>query len=40
MSLFGDRAWWLPGWVGKLLPAISVEGDAYFAKQEAAKRQG
>ena len=25
--LFGEAAWWLPGWLDKLLPHISVEGE-------------
>lgn len=28
MSLLGDRAWWLPRWLDRLLPTISVEGAA------------
>ena len=26
MELLGDRNWWLPGWLGRLLPKIDVEG--------------
>jgi putative drug exporter of the RND superfamily len=26
MELLGDRNWWLPGWLDRLLPAIRVEG--------------
>jgi RND superfamily putative drug exporter len=26
VTLLGDRAWWLPGWLDKLLPNISLEG--------------
>jgi uncharacterized membrane protein YdfJ with MMPL/SSD domain len=25
--LFGEAAWWLPGWLDKVLPHISVEGE-------------
>jgi uncharacterized membrane protein YdfJ with MMPL/SSD domain len=25
--LFGGAAWWLPGWLDKILPHISVEGE-------------
>lgn len=28
MALLGDRAWWLPAWLERLLPAIDIEGDA------------
>ncbi len=27
MFLLGDRAWWLPGWLDRLLPEIHVEGS-------------
>ena len=26
MELLGDRNWWLPGWLDRLLPEIQVEG--------------
>ena len=35
MVLLGERAWWLPGWLDKLLPHISIEGEEYFAKKDA-----
>jgi RND superfamily putative drug exporter len=35
MVLLGKRAWWLPGWLDKLLPHISIEGEEYFAKRDA-----
>lgn len=27
MTVLGDRAWWLPGWLDRLLPSVSLEGD-------------
>ncbi len=30
MTLFGKACWWLPRWLDKLLPQISVEGGEYF----------
>lgn len=27
MALLGDRAWWLPRWLDRLLPNLDVEGD-------------
>ncbi|QZY27763.1 MMPL family transporter [Nocardioides coralli] len=27
MAVFGDRAWWLPRWLDRLLPDLDVEGD-------------
>ena len=35
MVLLGKRAWWLPGWMDKLLPHVSIEGEEYFAKRDA-----
>jgi RND superfamily putative drug exporter len=28
MELLGDRNWWLPRWLDRLLPRIDVEGEA------------
>jgi RND superfamily putative drug exporter len=36
MVLLGRRAWWLPGWLGRLVPHISIEGEEFFAKRDAA----
>jgi len=30
MALIGRAAWWLPGWLDRLLPRINVEGRGYF----------
>ncbi len=27
MALLGDRNWWLPGWLDRILPKVSVEGS-------------
>jgi len=35
MSLLGESCWWLPRWMGRALPRISVEGAEYFARREA-----
>jgi len=39
MVLAGKRMWWLPAWLDRLLPHVSIEGEEYFAKRdtEAAK---
>jgi RND superfamily putative drug exporter len=37
MVLLGKRAWWLPGWLDRLLPHVSIEGEDYFAKRDAEK---
>ncbi len=36
MALLGDKAWWMPRWLDRLLPRISVEGDEYFRERDAA----
>lgn len=28
MFLLGERAWWLPGWLDRILPRVDVEGEA------------
>jgi putative drug exporter of the RND superfamily len=35
MALMGDRAWWLPKWLDRILPPISIEGGEYFERREA-----
>ncbi|HEU4906046.1 MAG TPA: MMPL family transporter [Solirubrobacterales bacterium] len=39
MVLAGKRMWWLPAWLDRLLPHLSIEGEEYFAKrdEEAAR---
>jgi RND superfamily putative drug exporter len=33
MTLLGKASWWMPSWLGRRLPQISVEGEEYFAKR-------
>jgi RND superfamily putative drug exporter len=40
MVLLGHRAWWLPSWLGRLVPHVSIEGEEYFAKRDAAAARG
>jgi putative drug exporter of the RND superfamily len=35
MVLLGERAWWLPRWLDRILPHVSIEGEEYFAKRDA-----
>jgi RND superfamily putative drug exporter len=37
MVLLGKRAWWLPRWLDKLVPHISIEGEEYFKKRDAER---
>jgi len=30
MELLGERNWWIPGWLDRLLPRLNVEGDAHL----------
>jgi len=30
MSLFGKGTWYMPHWLDRILPNISIEGDKYF----------
>jgi RND superfamily putative drug exporter len=36
MVLLGKRAWWLPGWMERFVPHVSIEGQEFFAKRDAA----
>jgi RND superfamily putative drug exporter len=36
MSLVGRAGWWLPRWLDRGLPKLSIEGDEYFAERDAA----
>jgi len=35
MVLGGRRMWWLPAWLDRLLPHVSIEGEQYFARRDA-----
>jgi RND superfamily putative drug exporter len=39
MALMGDRAWWLPKWLDRILPPISIEGGDFFDKLDAEQRR-
>ncbi len=39
MVLLGDRAWWLPPSLEKIVPRISIEGEEYFAKRDATRTE-
>ena len=36
MVLLGRRMWWLPRWLDRGLPHVSIEGEDYFARRDAA----
>lgn len=39
MSLLGDRIWWMPVWLDRLLPHLDVEGSALVDKQRPPRRE-
>nr|WP_254594790.1 MMPL family transporter [Streptomyces sp. 8P21H-1] len=41
LALLGDKAWWLPRWLDRLLPNVDVEGDQLRKSlEEDARRPG
>jgi len=36
MALMGDANWWMPKWLEKITPRISIEGEEYFAERDRA----
>lgn len=32
MALFGDKVWWFPKWLDRMLPNLDIEGDKLIAK--------
>jgi RND superfamily putative drug exporter len=37
MVLLGKRAWWLPAWMERIVPHISIEGEEFFAARDAER---
>ncbi len=40
MALLGDKAWWLPDWLDRILPTFDVEGEVLTHKLEMANWPG
>ncbi|MFJ1888291.1 MULTISPECIES: MMPL family transporter [unclassified Streptomyces] len=40
LALLGDRAWWLPKWLAKVVPEVDVEGEKLNHAGPAALRPG
>jgi RND superfamily putative drug exporter len=38
MELLGDRNWWLPAWINRILPKIDVEGHHATHSEEASNK--
>jgi putative drug exporter of the RND superfamily len=39
MTLMGDKCWWIPNWLDKILPHVNIEGGDFFDKRSASKRE-
>jgi putative drug exporter of the RND superfamily len=39
MTLFGRASWWLPRWLDRVLPRISIEGEDYFAERDRERER-
>jgi RND superfamily putative drug exporter len=40
MELLGDRNWWLPGWLDRLLPHLDIEGDTPAGSEGSSASAG
>jgi putative drug exporter of the RND superfamily len=38
MALLGRAGWWMPAWLERATPELSIEGDEWFAARDAAAR--
>ncbi len=36
LALLGRRAWWMPRWLERITPPLSIEGEAWFERRAAA----
>lgn len=39
MSIFGDKVWWLPKWLDKILPNLDIEGEKLTQELEKEKAE-
>jgi RND superfamily putative drug exporter len=37
MSIVGDRIWWLPRWLDRLLPNLDIEGESLHRRLAEAE---
>jgi putative drug exporter of the RND superfamily len=40
MTLLGRANWWFPGWLDRVVPNFSIEGDEWFRARDEAARRG
>ncbi len=38
MALMGDKAWWLPKWLDKILPNVDIEGEKLAARYRGTSK--
>ena len=38
VTLLGDKAWWLPGWLDRILPNVSLEGTSSKPSTRSSRR--
>ena len=38
LAIVGDRAWWLPGWLARILPKVDIEGDRLAGASDQASK--
>lgn len=38
MALVGERIWWLPGWLDRIVPNLDIEGEALMHRLEGDRR--
>ena len=38
MTLLGRSNWWFPGWLDRVVPNFSIEGDEWFRERDAAAK--
>ena len=36
MTLLGRANWWFPGWLDRIVPNFSIEGEEWFRARDAA----
>ena len=36
LALLGRTAWWMPAWLARVTPPLSIEGEAWFEQRDAA----
>lgn len=39
MAMLGDRAWWLPNWLARILPDLDIEGEALNRRLEQERSE-